>query len=732
MKKIMFGTTASTNADAATRSGLPSMISFRNSVLTGVGGFLLAVCWPAGLAAADSPSALHEKLLTQRYSAEFLATHMLPGKDWRLFPPAEDRAAWDALLAAPLNQTRRDWLVHRAEALVGQPWPALPATLYMEFARTGNRSHYEAQCFRRRANLAMLVLAECLEHRGQFLDEIVNGLWAISEESTWCVPAHAARLPGDVLQRQDMEGVDLFAAETAMTLATADYLLHAQLEKLSPAVCDRLRREVLRRVVQPVETSDRFEWFDGRNNWSPWCASNVLGAAMLLVDDQQRLAKFASRMMTVVDRYIDNYRQDGGCDEGPGYWGESPGAMLVFLELLHSRTQGAVDIYSEPKIAAMGEFIVRAHIDGPWFVNFGDADAKTTFHPGKVYRYGARVHSEGMKNLALLAQRGWKADGPVEPLKFNGAIQTLLGPLMELFWIPADAKPAPVAAALQVWLPDLQVLVAREAGAPAGALFLAAKGGHNAGESHNHNDCGHFVIFLDGQPGIVDIGREEYTAKTFSKDRYDLWFTRGLGHNAPVVNGVEQAAGPGFEATQVVYAADDTGVRLGMNLEKAYPPAAGLLSLRREIGYQRGPQSAIRVRDLFELKSRPANLLVPLYTALPAELVRPGLIAIACQPRRLLLEFDPATLSAQIEPVPLSDPSLRANWGDRLYRVAFTLKSDATAGEYGFRFSAENPGGAAVAKPVVSQEPNEVSRGVAAVVAHHSVEAFSAADSSLE
>ena len=91
--------------------------------LTGVAIFLLTAGWPAGLSAADAPAAAPRKLLTQRYPEEFLAGRMVPTKDWRMFPPAMDREVWERLLRAPLNQTRRDWLVRQAEALVGQPWP---------------------------------------------------------------------------------------------------------------------------------------------------------------------------------------------------------------------------------------------------------------------------------------------------------------------------------------------------------------------------------------------------------------------------------------------------------------------------------------------------------------------------------------------------------------------------------------------------------------------------------
>jgi hypothetical protein len=635
-------------------------------------------------------------ILAQRYDREFLLRKLVPSAEWKPFPPAADRTAWDALLSQPLNQERRAFVVTRAEQLIGKPWPALPATLYMEYARNGNRANYEQRYFERRANLATLVLAECLEHRGRFLDEIANGLWAISEEATWCLPAHAARLPNDVLHRQDLESADLFAAETAMTLSTARYLLRAELDALSPALGERVRSEVLRRVVDPVATSDTFGsswWLDGRNNWSPWCASNVLGAAMLLVDSPAKLADLAMKMMGVADRFIAAYGDDGGCDEGPGYWDEAGGALLVFLELLHSRTDGAVDIYGQPKIAAMANFIVRAHIGGPWFLNFSDADAKTTPGSGKVYRFGERIGSEPMKNLALLAMRRWDPNGPVSPpVQIGGVSQALLGPLMTMFWIPADARPAPTPLEPTVWLPDLQMLAVRDSPDPQRrGLYLAVRGGHNA-ESHNHNDVGHFVVYLDDQPGIIDIGRETYTAQTFGGGRYDLWFTRGSAHNAPVVSGVEQAEGRERKATAVMFSEQGSTVRLGMNLEQAYPAAAGLVSLRRQIDFARAPVVQVRVRDEFTL-ARPSVLRVSLYAARPVERLAPGRLAIACAPRRLILEYSPETLRASIDEVPLADPILRANWGEKLFRIALELKEAGAVGRYEFRFHASETKG---------------------------------------
>ena len=184
---------------------------------------------------------------------------------------------------------------------------------------------------------------------------------------------------------------------------------------------------------------------------------------MFVVDDQARLAALTYKMMEVADRFVDRYGDDGGCDEGPAYWNEAGGALLTLLELLHSRTGGAIDVYDRPKIAAIGAFIANAHIAGPWFVSFSDADAQTVPHPGKVYRYGERAGLPALKDLALAATAAWKpGDAGDPPLVMSGVSRAMTGPLMELFWVPAGARPAGGALPATVWMPDIQMLVARE------------------------------------------------------------------------------------------------------------------------------------------------------------------------------------------------------------------------------------------------------------------------------
>lgn len=657
-------------------------------LLTVVGAF-----GPGAARAADEPAGTSSRrLLTGRYPRELVGEKLLPRDAWQPFPRAADRDSWKALLQNPLHRSRGRWLVAQAEAILGTPWPALPATLYMEFARNGNRSRYQSPYFERRERLSTLVLAECIEHRGRFLDEIVNGVWALCEESSWCLPAHASRLSGGVLHRTDRDTPDLFACETAMTLALVDGLLASELDQLDRSIRLRITREVTTRILDPFVAADDETrvagWESGYNNWGPWCASNVLGAAFWLEDDTERLLRVTWRMMRVSDRFAARYGEDGGCDEGPSYWNEAAGALVVLLELLHSRSRGTIDVYDEPKIAAMGRYIERVRLDGPWFANFADAEAKARPHPGKVWRYGERIASERLRNLALLAMRDWSADAPVDPpLRLSGVSRPILGPLMELFWIPPDVTPKNLERVATTWLDDVQVLIARETPQPGRGLVLAVKGGHNA-ESHNHNDVGHFMVYLDGQPGIIDLGRKTYTRQTFSSRRYELLFTRGLGHNAPVVNGVEEAPGSDHRAADVSCRRGPSAVRVSMRLEEAYPRAARLRALRRDVRLERGPSPKIVVRDLVECNEGPVEILVPLFAALAVERRGARTVEIGSSPHPLLLECSPESVELTVEELEVDDARLGENWGDTLRRIAVRVRADGSRAQYELSFRA--------------------------------------------
>ena len=139
-----------------------------------------------------------------------------------------------------------------------------------------------------------------------------------------------------------------------------------------------------------------------------------------------------------------------------------------------------------------------------------------------VYNYGKRIGDEKMAAFgAWLAQSadllkiGARTEKDISPSLGSGLL-TLFG----LKDLPENAAQPPLVR--DVFLNEIEVMVARDREGSSQGLYLAAKGGHNA-ESHNHNDIGNFVTYIDGKPVIIDVGVETYSRKTFSPQRYEIW-----------------------------------------------------------------------------------------------------------------------------------------------------------------------------------------------------------------
>jgi hypothetical protein len=330
-------------------------------------------------------------LLSGSYPSEALPGILLPRADWHPYPTIEDRAGWEALPASV-----REALLDGGESALEEEWTHTLAVRYLDYARNGNRSRYQGAAFQRRGKLSSLVLAECIENQGRYLDEIANGIWMLCEESSWCVPAHInVQQAGVGLPDTTEPIVDLFAAETSALLAWVDYVLGSRVDSVSPLIRPRVQREIDARILTPCLERDDFWWmgFTPRrvNNWNPWINSNWLTSVLLMeVDAEKRLAAVAKSMRSI-DRFLGPYPRDGGCDEGPGYWGRAGASLLDCLELLYSASGGQIDLYGDPLVQDIGRFISRVQIEGRYFVNFADASAIVSPPPAVVFRYGQRI-----------------------------------------------------------------------------------------------------------------------------------------------------------------------------------------------------------------------------------------------------------------------------------------------------------------------------------------------------
>ncbi len=605
---------------------------------------------------------------------------LLPPGQWHPFPRAAERAAWTGLPA----DLRQGILAAGEAALVG-PWASLRATGYLAYVRTGDRVANQGPRIERRQRLIKLVLAECVEGQGRFLDEIADGIWATCEETYWGYSAHVfMQRAGSGLPDVTEPTVDLGVGETGAMLAWTSYLLGPQLDDVSPLLRKRIRYECERRLLAPCFDRADFWWMSwddqghGINNWNPWIVSNWLSTALLLEEDPERRARHVEKGQRVLDNYLNTLPDDGGCDEGPGYWGRAGASLFDALSWMDSASAGRISIFDHPLIRNVGRYIMLAHINRDWFINFADARARNRTDGALIYRFGQAVHDP---ELAAFGAWVWQ-NGPA----FEPGFDRSLGRVLPQLFVTAELNRQPADAPLprDGWLPDLQVMIARDAGGTNRGLTLVAKGGHNA-ENHNHNDVGSYLAYLDGEPLIIDAGPEAYTGRTFSAERYQIWTMRSGWHNVPLINGAEQAPGREHAARDLHYASDDQAARFGLELADAYPAAAGITSWRRDYALVRG--QSLRIHDTYTINQPSAPTELHHLTHRAVTVLRPGVLRLGPAPsaptgRGAELSYDPKQLTVEIESREVTDATLRGIWGPEVHLIKLIEKSPAATGAH--------------------------------------------------
>ena len=191
----------------------------------------------------------------------------------------------ESSLAALPGVLLRELVSARAARAAETPLTKILASDWLAFSRTGDRAKYEGLYFPRRRRLTDLVCGLLLEDNPAWLDEAVDTVWALCEESAWQLPAHNSyvrdtpQLPWPDVSRPV---VDLFAAETGALLAVTARTLG---DRLPREVHDRILLEVNRRILTPYR-AEHFWWMGNGDepmcNWTTWCTQNVLLCAFCL------------------------------------------------------------------------------------------------------------------------------------------------------------------------------------------------------------------------------------------------------------------------------------------------------------------------------------------------------------------------------------------------------------------------------------------------------------------
>ena len=576
--------------------------------------------------------------------------------------------------AAPLALPRADALTaaQRAEleALAAeyrtQPYPMRKATDFLAFVREGSRQRDEAPYFARRRKLCAAVLDLSLLGNESALDDVADGLWCICEETSWVISAHNRNAIPDApsparrpLPEPDCIYIDLFAAQTGMILALTLAMAGEALDRLTPMLRRRAEREIRQRILLPFLDRDDYWWMGQTRkdlcNWTPWIVSNILLTGWLQPMARENRLSLTERCCRMLDRWLDVVPADGGCDEGVGYWNMAGGALLDCLETLERLTDGRMVFWTDEKLRGILRFPLRMEIAPGVFANFADCDARPPLSGERLQLAGEKLGDPALTAMGSCL-RGSLADTLRDVPHFSRTLRMLTHPA-----VPAAVQAQPG----DEWLPDLQVRMVRR-----GGFALCCKGGHN-GESHNHNDVGSFILYLDGEPQIVEAGNMVYTAKTFSEERYSLWNIRSAYHSVPLIGGYEQRPGAAFAARSVSCLPDG----LQVDLAGAYGPEAGAKAVLRTWRLSAG---GLSLRDETVLASpKPVTWFFLLRNP---PVLAPGTAAAG----KLRIIY-PAGLRASVEEIPVTDARMAKSWPGSLWRLSLEAEAaDRQAPEFRF------------------------------------------------
>ena len=536
-----------------------------------------------------------------------------------------------ALLKSVAAKPFVEKVIKKADAALTKTYPALKMSDYMLFNENGNRIIFENIYFERRNDCSAILGAYWLSGEDKYLKPLIDLVFMICDEFTWCLPAHAHLETNPSIYNIITE-IDLFVSETAQLFTDISVMVG---DSLPYYVNERMEYEIKRRVFEPLESRHDF-WWDSTCtcNWAAVCSAGCT-SALLHFGNEEEINNYMPRLYKAIDNYLKGFNDDGCCLEGYTYWGYGFGYFLVFARAVLSYTNGKVNYFENEKvkkIALFPQIIKMSESNG---VSFSDATSECSGYVGeKSFLKSIYKDDIILPNLV------------VDSFRRQYSVR-------ELLWFDADYK-ADEPKYETVFYDQSQWYIKKTE-----KYGFASKGGHND-EPHNHNDIGSFMIFTGDTIPLDDFGRGLYDKANFDYEvRFTLLVNSSRGHSLPVINGKHQLFGKQYCAKNVK--AGDCFFSL--DIEGAYEE--GLIN-RIHRCFELKENSVI-LSDDFEFSDKTEGFSERLVSAIEPQ-IHEGYVSLG----ETAVAFDSKQYSATIE-----KESYTGIYGDekKVYIIEFTPQS---------------------------------------------------------
>ena len=523
------------------------------------------------------------------------------------------------------------------ESILDGDVPQISYSSYLKFFENGVRKDFEEEYFKKRKQLTALALYLQWTNSQKALDYFKELLWSISNEFSWCLGAHL-HFDDSGFIGESNKIIDLFSAETAQTLSEI-IIIHK--DKLDKMLINHIKKQIKERVLNPF-INEKWEWEEATHNWSAVCAG-CIGITALILENGERQDEIIRRVEKSLEYYLSGFNNDGVSLEGIGYWTYGLGYYIYYKAL---KNEDIEDNHIE-KILAISNFPQAVQISEEVFVPFSDVPPNMALPSGLIsylyqkYKINLPIVSQITSfdfdhcyRWAHISRNLWWTSNEI----FNNNLKDGINLFNESQWFTLRDKD----------------------------VFFSIKGGSN-NEPHNHNDLGSFVLAVNGNVILTDLGAGPYTAGYFGKERYTYDHTRSYYHSVPLINGFEQSK-TNENCNFGLEDCDKDNINLIIDITNAYSKA-NIESYKRKVKYSYENRELIindTVNSLYKLTVNEG-----LISYIKPSVIEEGLILWNIKDNEIRLKFDSNNLELKIE-----EKMVKNHYGNEciVYRIGLISK----------------------------------------------------------
>jgi hypothetical protein len=308
---------------------------------------------------------------------------------------------------------------------------------------------------------------------------------------------------------------DIFASDKAIAVATVYDWVYPVLTKWER---DKLRNGLLEKAITRVRGNYDFFWWATayRCNWSPICYSGLGITAFSLMKENPEILDVAAEAYNRMNLTFNQIGDEGGWQEGRGYYGYMMRVSVNFMDILKRLSGGKYNLFTQKKISAHP-------FDFPLYsltANFADGEGSPV---GPTHVLNKFAEETGNTTAAWYRQ------------KFFGEGSTLF----DILW-PRSGVKAVEPEQKSALFKNNNWAILRSSFTDPASVTIACKAGYNDDPHHGHLDIGQFILTWHDIPFIRDIGRMNYDEQYFNEERWMYPYASSEGHNVLSVNGEKQ------------------------------------------------------------------------------------------------------------------------------------------------------------------------------------------------